>query len=214
MTLEPLGGHNSFTDRHYQRLTYNTPISAEFKCDMQSTVRIIGGCYRGKKLGFSAHATLRPTPVRIRETLFNWLMHDIREATCLDAFAGSGALGFEAFSRGAAKVTLIEQDPSTYQNLKTTAHSFSTPALTVLQHNSLDYLKKTADSYDIIFLDPPFASDLVSLCVERLEQRTVLKPGGLLYIESAVTPVLNPVIWNCLQLKKAGQVFYGLYRNQ
>ena len=181
---------------------------------MQATVRIIGGNYRGKKLSFSAHASLRPTPARIRETLFNWLMHDIRKAACLDAFAGSGALGFEAFSRGAAQVTLIEQEPSAYQNLKNTAHAFSPQALTVLQKNTLNYLKKTGDSYDIIFLDPPFDSNLVFLCVQMLEQRPVLKPGGLLYIESAVAPVLNPVIWDCLQLKKAGQVFYGLYRNQ
>lgn len=85
---------------------------------MKQVVRIIGGLYRGKKLHFPDVEGLRPTPDRVRETLFNWLMHDIREARCLDAFAGSGALGLEAFSRGAARVVFLEQSPKAYAHLQ------------------------------------------------------------------------------------------------
>lgn len=85
---------------------------------MKQTVRIIGGKYRGKKLYFPESEGLRPTPDRVKETLFNWLMHDIQGARCLDAFAGSGALGFEAYSRGASRVVLVESSPNACANLK------------------------------------------------------------------------------------------------
>ncbi|MFZ4077644.1 MAG: 16S rRNA (guanine(966)-N(2))-methyltransferase RsmD, partial [Legionellaceae bacterium] len=120
---------------------------------MNESIRIIGGLYRGKKLTFAAQPSLRPTPNRIRETLFNWLMHDIRDADCLDAFAGSGALGFEAFSRGAKQVTLIEHDQPTYACLKKQAASFNTTQLTVLRADVCDFIKVTQQTFDIIFFD-------------------------------------------------------------
>ena len=94
---------------------------------MKQVVRIIGGMYRGKKIAFPELQGLRPTPDRIKETLFNWLMQDIRGARCLDAFAGSGALGFEAFSRGASEVVFIEQAPQAYKNLHKIFLDFDTP---------------------------------------------------------------------------------------
>lgn len=178
---------------------------------MKDTVRIIGGHYRGKKISFPAHAPLRPTSSRVRETLFNWLMHNIRKAHCLDAFAGSGALGFEAFSRGAASVTFVETEMLVYQAIKNNALNFNSELLIPIHDDTLHFLKTTPATYDIIFLDPPFDSNLITLCTEIIMQRELLSEEGLLYIESANPPVLDAHTWHCLNLKKAGQVFYGLY---
>lgn len=178
---------------------------------MNETIRIIGGRYRGKKLSFIAQADLRPTPDRVRETLFNWLMHDIRDAVCLDAFAGSGALGFEAFSRGAQQVTLIEQSHPTYLQLKKHAALFNTAQLKVIETNFLDYIKTCRERYDIIFFDPPFSKPEYYHDIDQLGA-ACLKPDGLLYIESRESIELNPLYWKSLKLKKAGQVTYGLYQ--
>jgi 16S rRNA (guanine966-N2)-methyltransferase len=179
---------------------------------MNQTVRIIGGRFRGKKLPFPSINELRPTPDRVRETLFNWLMHDVRETRCLDAFAGSGALGFEAFSRGASNVLLLEQNASVYTNLLNVASSFNSPKLQVKHIDACTFLQQTTDHFDIIFLDPPFAKDYLPLCIKRLADSEILIPGGLLYIESAQEIVLDQTIWQEIKLKRAGQVVYGLYK--
>jgi len=181
---------------------------------VKQTVRIIGGQFRGKKLHFPAIEGLRPTPDRVRETLFNWLMHDIRDALCLDAFAGSGALGFEAFSRGAAKVTLLEKDPGAYINLQKQASLFNSPKLIVKKADSCVYLKQTSNKYDIIFLDPPFEKNYLPQCVELLTNSNSLVTGGLLYIESPHELALDQSIWQQLKLKHAGQVVYSLHKKR
>lgn len=184
-----------------------------------NTVRIIGGKYRGKKLSFPSSAGLRPTTDRIRETLFNWLMHDIRNARCLDVFAGSGALGFEAYSRGAAKVVLIEKNTSVALNLQEIAASFATPQLTVINAPAIEWLRSqqhnnTDEPFDIVFIDPPFADLGLFECIQLFEQSHVLKPGGLLYSESPHDLILSPVFWHLLKSKKAGQVTYALYQKK
>lgn len=179
---------------------------------MQQTVRIIGGKFRGKKLHFPNVESLRPTPDRVRETLFNWLMHDIRGANCLDAFAGSGALGIESFSRGAAKVTLLEKEQNTYANLTKTVQSFNTTQLIVKKINAYDFLQQTTEQFDIIFLDPPFTKNDISPCVEILTHSKTLIHKGLLYIETPNVPILNALNWEQLKLKKTGNVVYGLYK--
>jgi 16S rRNA (guanine966-N2)-methyltransferase len=151
---------------------------------MKQTIRIIGGKFRGKKLHFPAIEGLRPTPDRVRETLFNWLMHDIHDARCLDAFAGSGALGFEAFSRGAANVTLLEKDPSVYAHLLKVTESFNTAQLSVQKTDACEFLQHTKERFNIVFLDPPFAKNYVPLCLEGLAHSNALVQGGFLYIES------------------------------
>ena len=113
---------------------------------MNQCIRIIGGQYRGKKLTFPAIDGLRPTPDRVRETLFNWLMHTIHDAHCLDAFAGSGALGFEAFSRGAGSVVFVEKAPVAFAYLQKTATTFNSPKLTVLNKNACTYMQETKAS--------------------------------------------------------------------
>lgn len=173
-------------------------------------IRIIAGRYKGKKLSFPSVEGLRPTPDRIRETLFNWLMHDIRGSRCLDAFAGSGALGFEAYSRGAQHVVLIEKNLEVARNLK----KFATDekGIIVLATSAIDYLQSQPQQFDIIFWDPPFSQPELYAAIGLLEQSNILINGGLLYVESAQEIALSSQIWQKLQFKKAGQVCYGLYR--
>lgn len=179
---------------------------------MKQVIRIIGGNYRGKKITFPDSAGLRPTPDRVRETLFNWLMNHIHNARCLDAFAGSGALGLEAFSRGAAEVYLIEQNKSTFKHLQTVTSSFNTSQLTLINNNACDFIRQTNQSFDIVFLDPPFDTPLLNTCLPLLYERPILPTGGLVYIESPHEIELPSSQWETLKQKKAGQVFYGLIR--
>lgn len=178
---------------------------------MKQSVRIIGGLYRGKKLFFPDSEGLRPTPDRVKETLFNWLMADIRGARCLDAFAGSGSLAFEAFSRGAERVVLVESAPKVYANLKELAASFNSRKITVVNQKAEDYFLKSCEQFDLIFLDPPFAQNCLPLCLERLNQSELLVPGGLLYLESAEKLNVDSRLWQERKSKKAGEVVYSLY---
>lgn len=178
---------------------------------MKQEIRIIGGLYRGKKLPVPEVEGLRPTPDRVRETLFNWLMHDIREMRCLDAFAGSGALGLEAFSRGASQVVFIEQSPQAYTNLNKIIKSFNNSILTLLKTDACHYLKNSKEQFDLIFLDPPFAQSYLPLCITDLEQHDILIRGGLVYIESNTAINMNSSLWRQIKLKQAGQVIYGLF---
>lgn len=176
---------------------------------MNQTLRIIGGLFRGKKISFPAVEGLRPTPDRVRETVFNWLMHAIRGTHCLDAFSGSGALGFEALSRGAEQVTLIEPSEA-YYALRQTASTFKTNKLDVLKTTAQTYLKNTKNAFDIIFLDPPFASDYLEECLLILATSNCLKKTGLVYVESPQPLSFDPTIWHVRNAKQAGQVFYAL----
>lgn len=178
---------------------------------MKQSIRIIGGKYRSKKLYFPNLEGLRPTPDRVRETLFNWLIHDIYQAHCIDAFAGSGALGFEAFSRGAAKVTLIESSLAAFSNLQKTALSFNNSNIKVLNTDACAFLKTIQDPVDIIFLDPPFGSSYLIECLQIIVQGHSLQRGGLVYVESAEKILLDQILWSERKSNKAGQVYYALY---
>ncbi|STX29839.1 methyltransferase [Legionella beliardensis] len=178
---------------------------------MKQCIRIIGGKYRSKKLYFPDLTGLRPTPDRVRETLFNWLMHDIHNAHCLDAFAGSGALGFEAFSRGAAAVTLIESSPVAFASLQKNSLSFNSSILKVINLDARKFLKTMKEPVDIIFLDPPFASNCLLECLDIIIQGQSLRPGGLVYVESAQKMMLDQLLWSERKSRKAGQVYYALY---
>lgn len=183
---------------------------------INSTIRIIGGKYRGKKISFPIVAGLRPTSDRIRETLFNWLMHDIREARCLDLFAGSGALGFEAYSRGAAEVVLIENNAVVYRHLQEIATTFQPAKLTIIHASGLDYLQtqrhNPTTQFDIVFVDPPFTQLELFECIQIFEHSNLLAQNGVIYVESPHELSLNPQYWHSLKLKHAGRVTYGLYQ--
>lgn len=179
---------------------------------MRQEVRIIGGAYRGKKLQFPALPGLRPTADRVKETLFNWLMQEIRGARCLDAFAGSGALGFEAMSRGASEVVLLEEAPSIYANLKTLASGFKDEAIALVCTNAVHYLRLPNPPFDIIFLDPPFNSSYLQECLTILEEGKALVKGGLIYAESSKPLSTLQSSFTIFKEKRAGQVYYGLLK--
>lgn len=175
-------------------------------------VRIIGGRLRGRKLRFRDHEGLRPTGDRIRETLFNWLEPLISDARCLDLFAGSGALGFEAASRGAAQVVMVEQSPQVIQDLRANLSRIGAEGVTLVQAEALSWLERPGVPFDLVFLDPPFAAGLLEVCCTQLAARGWLRPGALIYLEAdrdAGVPDL-PDTWHWLHRKRAGEVAYGL----
>ena len=147
-------------------------------------IRIIGGKWRGRKLNVIDAPDLRPTPDRIRETLFNWVNKKIINACCLDLFSGTGALSFEALSRGASEVTMIESNPSTAKILKKTADILESKHHYIECIDAISWLKGQKKSYDIIFLDPPFGKGYVEKCCQIIYEQSLLDNDGIIYIES------------------------------
>src|SRR6187399_1285371 len=132
----------------------------------RNRVRIIAGKWRSRIVKFPAAAALRPTPDRVRETLFNWLGQRLDGLACLDLFAGSGALGFEALSRGAARVVMVEASRESARNLSDNALALGATDLEIVPGDALSYLARTAESFDVAFLDPPYASDLAARALQ------------------------------------------------
>ncbi|TQV88154.1 16S rRNA (guanine(966)-N(2))-methyltransferase RsmD [Aliikangiella coralliicola] len=175
-------------------------------------VRIIGGEMRGRKLRFATVEGLRPTLDRIRETLFNWLAKDIYGANCLDLFAGSGALGFEAISRGAKQVTMVERSAKVVRDLKSNSELLNTSNIKVIQLDSHRFLKTNQQKFDLVFLDPPFGKGLLKDTLRDLKPH--LNHDGLVYVEqesqaSEYTPEKE---WESIKYKKTGSFSYALYR--
>lgn len=153
-------------------------------------VRIIGGQYRRRLLDFPGGAGLRPTPDRVRETLFNWLGQDLPGWTCLDLFAGSGALGFEAASRGAARVVMVERDRDAYESLEKNRAVLGARQVEILRADALAWLAGNRDAFDLIFVDPPFDSSLAEAVLADLARH--LKSGGQAYVEQGAAVVAPP----------------------
>ncbi len=177
-------------------------------------VRIIGGLWKRSKLSVVSKPGLRPTPDRVRETLFNWLGQDLTGLTCLDAFAGSGALGFEAASRGAADVLLIEQDPQLVAVLQANKLRLRADKLRIQRGDAIATLRSLPKaSVDVIFLDPPFDSGLFYEAIGSAAP--VLSSYGAIYLEA-------PEVWsdekltalglNVIKQGKAGAVYFHLLR--
>lgn len=180
-------------------------------------LRIIGGVWRGRKLSFPDVDGLRPTGDRIRETLFNWLAPDIKGAHCLDLFAGSGALGLEALSRGAASSLLLEKHAGAAQQLKTNLQLLQADNGRVEQVDSLQWLNQQQPShpYDIIFIDPPFALNLWEPIATALEAHHWLSDEAIIYLEALRDSHLQlPAHWQLYRDKQAGQVSFRLYHRQ
>jgi 16S rRNA (guanine966-N2)-methyltransferase len=176
-------------------------------------LRIIGGTWRGRKLRFPQGPDIRPTPDRVRETLFNWLGPRVAGARCLDLFAGSGALGLEALSRGAAHVTFIEHEPRAAHALSAHLAEWGAAGARVQCQDALGFLRGTVSPCDIAFLDPPFASGLIGGAAELLAGRGWLTQGARVYVECAAgagAPEL-PASLVVLKSKRAGEVGYHLY---
>jgi 16S rRNA (guanine966-N2)-methyltransferase len=156
---------------------------------------------------------LRPTPDRVRETLFNWLAPVIRESRCLDLFAGSGALGIEAASRGAADVVLVEDNPRVVECLREQLRIFKATQVQAVQANVLSYLATAPRVFDIVFLDPPFRAGRLPECVHLLETNGWLAAEAWIYLEAEHGLVLDlPEHWELYRSRQAGQVDYHLAR--
>lgn len=177
-------------------------------------VRIIAGAHRGRRLIFPDLPGLRPTGDRIRETLFNWLQPVIENARCLDLFAGSGALGIEAASRGAGDVVLLDQSSQVIRQLEEDKRLLALNQVTVVQADALQWLERNAQPFDLIFLDPPFAQQLLPKVCEMLEQGGWLKQNGLVYLEDQAGRAFDflPDGWQMVKEQHAGQVRFGLAR--
>jgi 16S rRNA (guanine966-N2)-methyltransferase len=175
-------------------------------------VRIIAGRYRGRRLQFPAAPGLRPTGDRLRETLFSWLQTELPGARCLDLFAGSGALGFEAASRGAREVVLVEANAAVAAALHSNIGKLAANEIRLVRGDALAFLKQETQPFDVVFLDPPFHGDWLNGVLNLLAERALITPGGWIYIENerdAGAPTL-PAGWSWYREKVAGQVRYAL----
>ncbi len=174
----------------------------------RNRVRIIAGKWRSRLVRFPPAARLRPTPDRVRETLFNWLGQRLDGLACLDLFAGSGALGFEAMSRGASRVVLVESDRDVAAALRESARILEAEGIEIVVSDAIAYLRRTPEKFDIAFIDPPFASDLAVRAMAELRDR--LQAGARVYVESGAA--LPPPEWGRLVREdRAGAVRYALY---
>ncbi|HIF9340998.1 TPA: 16S rRNA (guanine(966)-N(2))-methyltransferase RsmD [Photobacterium damselae] len=176
-------------------------------------VRIISGQWRGRKLPVHDVEGLRPTTDRVKETLFNWLAQDIYQAKCLDLFAGSGSLSFEALSRGAESLTMIELDQKAAAQLKQNLTAIGATNATLHNTNSVNFLNQAGTPHDLVFIDPPFRKDLIQQVITALEDNHWLSPNALIYIEAEkeLGSIDVPPSWHLYREKTAGQVCYRLF---
>jgi len=172
-------------------------------------LRIVGGQYRSRRLRVASRPGLRPTPDRVRETLFNWLGQDLAGLACLDLFAGSGALGFEAASRGAASVVMVEKDRVALAELERGRSALGAAQVSIVAGDALAYLAADKTRFDVVFLDPPFRQNAVPDALAKLPP--LLQPGARVYVESAAPVAVAPP-WTELKRARAGQVSYQLLR--
>lgn len=183
----------------------------------RNQVRIGGGRWRGRKLDFPDVAGLRPTPDRVRETLFNWLAPVIQGSRCLDLFAGSGALGFEAASRGAATVLLVERDAVVARHLRAQQQRLQAAELAVVQADALQFLAGEPQAFDVVLLDPPFGQGLIEAALTALA-RGWLAPHAWIYLEAergldeGRLRTWLPDGFELVRSKATGQVGYHLAR--
>ncbi len=176
-------------------------------------LRLIGGIWRGRKLTFPEVDGLRPTSDRTRETVFNWLQPYIGDSRCLDLFAGSGALGFEAASRGAAEVTLVENNQQAFLQLKQHAEILQTSNCFIKNTTAVHVISELKRKVDIVFIDPPYQLNLWTSTANDLVAYDVLNDGALIYLEYPAKQDMPelPATWHLLKEKKAGDVKYCLF---
>lgn len=178
-------------------------------------MRIIAGKWRGRRLPVPDVDGLRPSGDRSRETLFNWLQPYLREARCADLFAGTGVLGLEAISRGAASAVLVENSRLAAKLIRSSIETLETTEVSLVEGDALEWLERqAADSLDLVFVDPPFGKGLAEQALKRLAGSGSLAPGALVYLESARTESLLPPGpgWEFLRDKTLGEVRMQLFR--
>ena len=182
----------------------------------QGTVRIIAGQWRSRRLKVAEGKDLRPTPDRVRETLFNWLAPVIAGARCLDLFTGSGVLGFEALSRGASFAVMVDEAPEVIKLLQEQLAVFGANNAEVYRARIPAQLKAAAQPFDVVFLDPPYQSGLLLPVCHYLEEHGFLAEGAYIYLEANTVIKDNdlPAGWHILKCKQAGQVAYHLAQRE
>jgi 16S rRNA (guanine966-N2)-methyltransferase len=193
-----------------------TPRIEQPARSVRNSVRIIGGEWRGRRINFPDVPGLRPTPDRVRETLFNWLQNSIAGARCLDLFAGSGALGLEALSRGAKESVFVEQSAMVAYALRDQLKRLAGhhKGHHVIEVGAARFLRTPGEPFDILFVDPPFGQGALAVYVPLIDAGNWLKAGGLVFLENerdAGQPALPPH-WELLKSKSAGEVGYHLAR--
>ncbi|MGN1280352.1 MAG: 16S rRNA (guanine(966)-N(2))-methyltransferase RsmD [Succinivibrio sp.] len=179
----------------------------------KNDIKILGGKFRGKLLHVLDNEGLRPTPSRVRETIFSWLNQNIQNAKVLDLFAGSGSLGFEAFSRGARNVTLIELNRDNYLNLKNCASDLGSGSITVINTSAITFLENTDEQFDIVFIDPPYkCTDLYEQSLKLLIKRNLISDSSLIYVEMRNGYNCSAPGYEIFKEENAGQAKYTLWR--
>lgn len=183
---------------------------------MSGKLRIIGGQWRSRIIQFEDAPGLRPTPGRLRETLFNWLQNDVPASRCLDLFSGSGALGFEAASRGAKSVVMVESNPKTVEWLKRGVAQLQAAQVEVRNQKAEDFLcESKKQTFDLIFMDPPFDLNMAENICQQLADSESLVAGAKIYVEIGRQQTLKnvPGNWKLIRQSKAGDVVCYLYQN-
>jgi|TARA_B110000858_G_scaffold95778_1_gene110313 16S rRNA (guanine966-N2)-methyltransferase len=190
-------------------------VAKQIKLKVAGTLRIIGGRWRGRKLTVIDSEGLRPTPSRVRETLFNWLQFSLSGANCLDLFAGTGALGLEAASRGVEKITLVEFNARTAEQLSKNCQQLGADNYQLINKDAVTFLSGDQGQYDIVFIDPPYKLEMWSEIAEHLVSQDSLSLNALIYVEYPLTAIkpLLPSKWQLIKEKKAGGVNYCLFKN-
>jgi 16S rRNA (guanine966-N2)-methyltransferase len=177
---------------------------------VKNKVRIIAGEWRSRVLTFPDNTDLRPTPDRVRETVFNWLGQDMSGKRCLDLFAGSGAMGFEAASRGAAKVVMVEANPGVMTTLRASSLKLGASQAELVAMDGSNFINSDPRRFDVIFLDPPYRLGLLPELLSKLHAHLV--PEGLVYVESDSLPDARAE-WQVWRQGRAGKVFYQLLKS-
>ena len=175
----------------------------------RNQVRIIGGAWRSRLISFPVRTDLRPTPDRVRETLFNWLGQDLTGKVCLDLYAGSGALGLEAASRGARRVVMVERDAGVFRSLQANVAMLNAAAVELKRADALEFLRADDGTYDVVFLDPPFSANYLPQVLPALVPR--LAAGAMVHVEAPRATALPPpwVVWRS---GRAGAVTHQLLK--
>ncbi|MGB0494985.1 MAG: 16S rRNA (guanine(966)-N(2))-methyltransferase RsmD [Kangiellaceae bacterium] len=179
-----------------------------------SQLRIIGGQYRGRKLSFESAQGLRPTLDQVRETLFNWLMNRVPNARCLDLFAGSGAIGFEALSRGAAEVTFVDNNLNSINNINKNIQLLNNSKAQCAHQSSNLFIESCHQQFDLVFLDPPYELNFIPTTLVNIQP--ILAKDALVYIEMEADLSLDFLNdrWEVIKMKSSSRLSYGLIREK
>ncbi len=192
----------------------NTKLNPQFKPKTGANqIRINAGVWRSRVLKFTDVEGLRPTPERVRQTVFNWLGQDLTGKTCLDLFAGTGAFGFEALSRNAKNVVMVENSGLAYQTLLQNQQLLTAKNSQILRQDVLTFLSQSTQQFEVIFCDPPYHKAWLNKILPLLNQH--LSPNGLVYIEAEFALETSELLngWQLIKQNKAGNVYYHLLKS-